>query len=178
MKKIAFAALMLSGTVLLGGCSGNHPAVSERQEAEASSHGHEGHSGQTMLVNGDTREITSSVDILPSFLDNQSEEIRTVYGIAAQIQDVLSWIPCYCGCGDSAGHKNNLNCFINEAREDGSIEWDDHGTRCGVCLTIAVESAQMKQDGKSLTEIRSAIDEKYKTGYAKPTPTPMPGEAS
>jgi hypothetical protein len=30
------------------------------------------------------------------------------------------------------------------------------------------------QEGKSLKEIRTIIDETYKEGYAKPTDTPMP----
>ena len=32
----------------------------------------------------------------------------------------------------------------------------------------------MKQKGKSTLEIRNYIDNKYKEGYGKPTPTPMP----
>ena len=83
-------------------------------------------------------------------------------------------MPCYCGCGDAAGHESNLNCFIAEVREDGSILWDDHGTRCQVCVDIAVESVKLYQDGKTIKEIRHIIDEKYKEGYAKPTPTKMP----
>ena len=86
-------------------------------------------------------------------------------------------MPCYCGCGESAGHKSNLNCFIQEKREDGSIVWDDHGTRCLVCLEIAVQSAQLHKEGKSLKEIRQFIDDTYKEGYAKPTPTDMPEKA-
>ena len=34
--------------------------------------------------------------------------------------------------------------------------------------------ASMKQKGKSTLEIRNYIDNKYKEGYGKPTPTPMP----
>ncbi|MNJ02500.1 hypothetical protein D3C73_1624720 [compost metagenome] len=67
-----------------------------------------------------------------------------------------------------------MNCFVQEINPDGSVVWDDHGTRCGVCLNIAVESARMLKDGKSAKEIRDTIDQNYKTGYAKPTPTPKP----
>jgi Protein of unknown function with PCYCGC motif len=37
-----------------------------------------------------------------------------------------------------------------------------------------LKSIKMKQEGKSIKEIRHYIDEKYKEGYAKPTKTPMP----
>jgi hypothetical protein len=124
--------------------------------------------------NGDVREETASADVLPAFLDGQREEIRLVYQAAGKAADILQWMPCYCGCADSAGHQSNLNCFIHQVNSDGSVVWDDHGTRCGVCLDIAVQSITMKQEGKSLKEIRQAIDETYQEGYAKPTPTPMP----
>lgn len=129
---------------------------------------------QKQLPNGDLQEVTESAAVLPKFLDDKSEDMRLVYQVAATASDVLSYMPCYCGCAESANHGSNLNCFVDEIREDGSVVWDDHGTRCLVCLEIAVQSVQMKQDGKSMTEIRTFIDEQYKEGYAEPTDTPMP----
>ncbi|NMO96769.1 PCYCGC motif-containing (lipo)protein [Paenibacillus lemnae] len=176
MQRSKFVILLLSAGILLSGCGQDQKQESTEavHESEAG-HQHESH---VQLANGDIQEVTASKDVLPTFLDHQSKEIRTVYALAAQVDDVLSSMPCYCGCGESAGHKSNLNCFINEVREDGSVEWDDHGTRCGVCLDIAVESAMLKSEGKSLTDIRETIDAKYSTGYGKPTPTPMPSAAN
>lgn len=142
-----------------------HGSVEEHEESSTISHNH---------LSGDLQELTASAQELPKFLDSQSEDIRLVYKVAGQATDILQWIPCYCGCGESAGHRSNLNCFIAETREDGSIVWDDHGTRCLVCLEIAIESVQMYKDGKTLKEIREAIDSKYAEGYATPTPTNMP----
>lgn len=134
--------------------------------------GHDGH--QSRAANGDLREETASADVLPSFLDGQSEGVRLVYRAAALSGDLLEWIPCYCGCGESAGHQSSRHCFVHAYREDGTVVWDDHGTRCGVCLQIAAEAIRMRQEGKSVKEIREYIDEKYRDGYAAPTPTPMP----
>lgn len=77
---------------------------------------------------------------------------------------------------ESAGHESNLDCFIHAIHPDGSVVWDDHGTRCGVCLQIAAESIKMQREGKAVKEFRAYIDEKYREGYAKPTPTPMPSK--
>lgn len=172
MKKILplFAALVL----ILSACSSasenakskeDHLSEKEDKESSTISHNH---------LSGDLQELTASATELPKFLDSQPEDIRLVYEVAGQATDILKWIPCYCGCGESAGHRSNLNCFIAETREDGSIVWDDHGTRCLVCLEIAVESVQMYKEGKTLKEIREAIDSKYAEGYAVPTPTEMP----
>jgi hypothetical protein len=132
------------------------------------------HSTHADHTSSDLREQTKSASVLPTFLNGQKEEIRLVYQLAGQSTQLLQWIPCYCGCGESVGHTSNMNCFIKEVKSDGSVVWDDHGTRCGVCLEIAVQSVKMKSEGKTDKEIRQYIDNTYKTGYAKPTDTPMP----
>lgn len=154
---------LLATVFLLGACSSNEePATKEHDEEEHT------------LVSGDIQETTTGVDVLPSFLDNQPENIRLTYQVAGQATDILQWMPCYCGCGESVGHGSNLNCFIQEMNDDGSVVWDDHGTRCIVCLEIALQSAKMFKDGMELKDIRNAIDEMYKEGYAQPTKTDMP----
>jgi len=147
---------LVVAAMTLSGCGGGE--VTERHHAH----------------NGDLRESTASAGELPDFLEGQREEIRLVYRAAAEAAGLLEGMPCYCGCGESAGHASNRDCFIHEIREDGSILWDDHGTRCGVCLDIAAESIDLKLQGKSDREIRQHIDDKYKEGYTKPTATPMP----
>ncbi|TJY41605.1 hypothetical protein E5161_13755 [Cohnella pontilimi] len=137
-----------------------------------------GKSGESPRVhqaaNGDLQEETASLHDLPAFLDERPNKVKLAYEAAAALQDTLQWIPCYCGCGESAGHRNNLHCFIHEVRKDGTVVWDDHGTRCDVCLSIALQSAQLKSQGKSNAEIRQFIDATYKTGYSNPTDTPVP----
>jgi hypothetical protein len=150
----------LTAAFLLTGCGASNEA-----ETPKDPHDH---------ANTDLRETTASIEKLPTFLDKVDPNIKTVYAIAGANLDTIKHMPCYCGCGESAGHKDNSNCFIKEVNTDGSVVWDDHGTRCGTCMEIAVIASKMKQDGGTLKEIRTFIDEKYKEGYAKPTPTPMP----
>jgi len=167
-------SVAIAGTLcaaLLTGCgasSGKGNAAGEPHSGE-----HE-HGRLQHAVNGDLQETTASLDVLPSFLDALPNKILLAYKTAAAVHGTLEWIPCYCGCGGSAGHLNNLNCFIKEIHEDGSVVWDDHGTRCDVCMETAFQTALMLQEGKTAQEIRAVIDDTYRTGYAKPTPTPMP----
>lgn len=129
---------------------------------------------QQQLPNGDLLQVTASADELPAFLAEKSEDLQLVYQVAGNAEDILKWMPCYCGCADSVAHGSNLNCFVDEIREDGAVVWDDHGTRCNVCVEIAVKSVTMAKEGKTLKEIREKIDSDYKEGYARPTDTPMP----
>ncbi|MEB2279331.1 PCYCGC domain-containing protein [Lysinibacillus xylanilyticus] len=166
MKKLL--SIFTLSLLVLSACGEDKQAVEKNAAQKEVSHEEHRH------ASGDIQEETASSDILPSFLNYKSEDIRLVYQIAGQSTEILEWMPCYCGCGESSGHKSNLNCFIEEKRKDGTIVWDDHGTRCLVCLEIAVQSAKMHKDGMSLKEIRQTIDNTYKEGYAKPTLTDMP----
>ncbi|MFB9325365.1 PCYCGC motif-containing (lipo)protein [Paenibacillus aurantiacus] len=156
------AALAIS----LSGCAGG-----KDETTNASAHaGHE----DAHMANGDLRQTTAGAQTLPAFLTDAHSVIVQSYQAAAASQDVLAFIPCYCGCGDSAGHRSNLECFIHETNADGSVTWDDHGTRCGTCMEIAVQAAVMKQEGKSIADIRSAIETKYSSQAQYATDTPQP----
>lgn len=131
------------------------------------------HSSEVEVI---STETTSGPTVLPTFLNQVDPAISFAYQVAANHQNVLEYIPCYCGCGESEGHINNLDCFIKEVKPDGSIVWDVHAVTCGNCQEIAKESAILKNQGKGLKEIRQFIDTKYKEGFAKPTPTPLPAD--
>ncbi|MGD6874175.1 PCYCGC motif-containing (lipo)protein [Sutcliffiella horikoshii] len=168
MKKLALVASCM--LVLTVGCSNTETQNNAAQHSEEQHH----HNEKPSFFQGDLREETDSVKELPAFLKDKPEDMQLIYSAAAQHKEVLEYIPCYCGCGTSAGHKSSYNCFVYENKEDGSLVWDDHGTRCGVCLEIAATSVMEYSKGKSVKEIRHMIDEAYKEGYSTPTPTPEP----
>lgn len=122
--------------------------------------------------NGDLRQETSGREQIPGFLADKPEDMKNIYLAVAQHQNLLEKIPCYCGCGNSANHKDNYDCFIYENKPSGKVVWDDHGTKCGVCLETAVKAINDFNQGKTVKEIRQSIDDKYQEGYAEPTPTP------
>ena len=51
--------------------------------------------------------------------------VSGAYRFAIANQDLLSQVPCYCGCG-GMGHGSNLDCFMQGVNPDGSIVFDDH----------------------------------------------------
>ncbi len=172
--------LLLVLTACSGGKSSESPDSKPGDTAAGNAKTHESKGSdlavgeQQHLPNGDLQQVTASATELPAFLDDKSDDLKLVYEVAGSAADILQWMPCYCGCADSADHGSNLNCFVDEIRKDGSVVWDDHGTRCNVCVEIAVKSVTMAKEGKSLKEIREKIDSDYKEGYARPTDTPMP----
>jgi hypothetical protein len=54
------------------------------------------------------------ISILPEQVRNGPAETRDAYRFAVLNRDVLNYIPCYCGCGESAGHTSNASCYVKD----------------------------------------------------------------
>jgi Protein of unknown function with PCYCGC motif len=74
---------------------------------------------------------------------------QEAYLFAKTNPKILKQFPCYCGCGQSVGHKSNLDCFVFA---DGV--YNSHGSRCDVCVDVALTA---KRDGHSGIPIRTSI---------------------
>jgi Protein of unknown function with PCYCGC motif len=101
--------------------------------------------------------------------------VRATYDFAAQHPEILSYVPCYCGCG-ADGHKHNESCFVARRDAKGNVtEWDTHGFGCTICIDVAREAMQLYSSGADVVSIRAAIEKKWTPGNAAgKTPTPFP----
>jgi hypothetical protein len=101
--------------------------------------------------------------------------VRATYDFAAQHPEILSYVPCYCGCG-SQGHRANDMCFVARRDAKGNVlEWDTHGFGCAICVDVAREAMQLYASGADVVSIRGAIERKWTPGNAAgKTPTPFP----
>ena len=108
----------------------------------------------------------------PSYV---TSEIQDAYEFAVAHPEVLSYMPCYCGCGLTVDHASNLNCFIAGVASYGRVIFDDHAVYCDTCLSIARDAERLLQQGKPLRDIRSYVDLMH--GQKGPgTDTPRPSE--
>ena len=161
-KKTGWMVMTLSATLALGACG----------QAEQKTDSHANHEAHATHTSADQLEQTTSPAIAPAFLKETDSSIQTIYLSVAKHQDLLEKMPCYCGCGESAGHTSNYDCFIADQTADGKTTWTTHGITCGTCLDIAAQSIVAYQQGTPVKKIRSDIDAAYAKTGAKPTPTP------
>lgn len=68
--------------------------------------------------NGDLAKV-----VWPSYVTDAPAEVKTLYEFQITHGDLMRWMPCYCGCGQS-GHKSNRDCYIKSVGADGSVVFD------------------------------------------------------
>jgi uncharacterized protein with PCYCGC motif len=100
------------------------------------------------------------------------EVVSAAYKFAAEHPEVLSYVPCFCGC-ERMGHRGNEDCFVKARDINGDVvQWEEHGMECAVCLDVATKSLQMYTAGASIADIRAAIEKEYTPLSTNKTSTP------
>ena len=101
-----------------------------------------------------------------------AEVVRAAYKFAAEHPEILSYVPCFCGC-ERSGHRGNEDCFVRARDINGDvIEWEPHGMECAVCLDVAQRSAQLYASGASVSDIRTTVEREWQGRSTSHTPTP------
>jgi len=106
--------------------------------------------------------------ILPSY--SSTPEMARLYTFAYEHPEVLSYMPCTCGCGPM-GHNSNWNCYVKGIDANGVVTFDEHATYCTICQEITADVITLWQRGSPLSEIRETIDADY-PGEQTPTEHP------
>ncbi len=96
----------------------------------------------------------------PVEVQKAAKSVREAYQFAAANPEILTQIPCYCGCG-SMGHTSNYACYISGKDSDGLITYDLHALGCSICVDITQDTMRLLKQGKSSQEIRTYIDATY-----------------
>ncbi len=96
---------------------------------------------------------------MPEEVQTAPDSVSDAYRFAAANPDILTGIPCYCGCG-AMGHTSNYDCYV-QSDDGGEIVFDTHALGCSICVDITRDAMQMTRDGTGVADIRAAIDQNY-----------------
>ncbi len=144
-RRVGLLALVAIGVaVLAAGCAGS----TGRQVGDA-----------TPSSQSSSPELVADLSSLP-------EATVARYRFIAANQDLAERMPCYCGCGESQGHRSLKDCFITDAGA-----YDAHAGGCAVCLGETQEIEMFLAQGLAVSTIRARIEQRWST-IGPPTETP------
>jgi hypothetical protein len=180
-RRAVFAAVFVFGAAIgLEGCGAAHPADSPMAQAMP-----------TMAASADAATASRAAEPQmagapgdpmpadaseawagrPDFVraDPQTEE---AYAYALYHPGVVQWMPCYCGCA-RMDHRSNLDCYLKRAVPGQASQFEEHASYCEICVKTTLLTKQLMSEGKSLREIRQAVDSTF-GGTTEGTPTGLP----
>jgi hypothetical protein len=97
----------------------------------------------------DPRPGITADHVLPD--DRVDAEHKDAYDAARQIPEILDGIYCHCDCADRHSDlRSLLSCYET-----------DMPMSCGVCSGEARTALRLYKQGKTLAEIRAAIDKRF-----------------
>ena len=80
-----------------------------------------------------------------------SPHLIPLFDSVREIPEIVDGIRCNCGCADVEGYYSLLSCY----------EGDAMARSCPICQGQGRMTARLHKDGKTLDEIRTAIDARY-----------------
>jgi hypothetical protein len=101
----------------------------------------------------------ADLDGMPLEVRQAPVAVQQAYQFAIANAEILSQIPCYCGCG-AMGHGSNLDCFASRVAAD-SVRFDSHALGCSICVDIAQDVMRLMRQGKDLDSIKVFVSARY-----------------
>ncbi len=89
-----------------------------------------------------------------------SEAVQTAYQFAVANADILSQIPCFCGCGQ-LGHKSNYDCYVAGQDASGANIFEPHALTCTICVDITHDTMRMLKEGYGVPDILGFVNQAY-----------------
>lgn len=97
---------------------------------------------------------------MPVEVQNAPVTVKQAYQFAVANPDILSKLPCYCGCG-GMGHTSNYSCYLSGEDESGDLAFDGHALGCSICVDITQDAMRMLDQENSTAEILAYVDQTY-----------------
>jgi hypothetical protein len=97
---------------------------------------------------------------MPLEVQSAPVTVKQAYQFAVANPEILSQLPCYCGCG-GMGHTSNYSCYISGEGDNDELTFDNHALGCSICVDITQDAMRMLGEGKSTAEIRTYVDQTY-----------------
>lgn len=165
---LAVVGALLAGA-LLGACSGTGSTAGTTMTSPGASTG--GDLAARAGMHHAPADASAAWGGRPAYT-GASEETEQAYAYALFHPEAVAYMPCYCGC-EAMDHRSNLDCYLKRSADGAPTQFEEHASYCEICVETTLLTKQLLSEGKSLREIRAAVDSTF-GGRAPGTPTELP----
>lgn len=116
-------------TVVLQGCGGGDATTGSQTEHQSEGAASSGNAVDYSIrfaafepadePNGDLSKV-----VWPDFVLQAGADVKRLYEFQVLNGGLMRYMPCFCGCKDGAGHRNNRDCYIKSVSTDGLVVFD------------------------------------------------------
>jgi hypothetical protein len=117
-------------------------------------------SGNAATTTSDKALAMAPMSSMPAEVKSAPTTVHQAYQFSVANPDVMTQIPCYCGCGNM-GHTSNYSCYVQSVDAQGAITFDTHALGCSICVDITQDTMRYLEQGKTVSEIKTLIDQTY-----------------
>ena len=103
------------------------------------------------LDHPEPRPGVDASQVVPALDLTHYPDAAPVLDMVREIPQIIDGIRCQCGCSDMPDKYSLLSCFEGKAM----------GQRCAACKAQVRAIHRLHREGKTLAEIRAAIDEEF-----------------
>ena len=89
---------------------------------------------------------------VPAVADLTHKSAGLTFDQVRQIPHLVDGIRCHCGCAENPDHYSLLSCYEGK---------DAMAQHCAICQGQGRLAFRLSREGKTLDEIRAAIDQEY-----------------
>lgn len=97
---------------------------------------------------------------MPAEVQQAPVAVQEAYRFAVANPEIISAIPCYCGCG-SMGHTSNYSCYVSGQDAEGKLAFDNHALGCSICVDITLDAMRLTRAGKNIEAVYQYVDATY-----------------
>lgn len=96
----------------------------------------------------DPRPGITADAVLPD--EQVAEKAKAAYATAREFPAIMDGLYCHCDCAERDGLRSLLSCFETKMPQS-----------CGFCRGEAELAGRLAREGRTLEEIRKAVDKRY-----------------
>lgn len=121
-------ALIVAGSMVAGllaaACTGSQAGVGSRAVSSGPNGGSDFSARFAAFEAADEPNADPSKVVWPAWMTRAGPEVRRLYEFHLVNGELMRYMPCFCGCQNEDGHRNNRDCYIDTVNADGSVVFD------------------------------------------------------